>query len=119
MSVTDESVLDAVTETLESSFDMSCWHEDLGVVGTTFAGGPRRVSGSEVEDALRSFSEVISGVVIVSANDNSDTASGTVYEVDDDGGFEKTRTRNSGGPNTRRNWPGISLDGIRVDGGKY
>lgn len=72
----------------------------------------------DLKHRLSGHLDNVSGVVHVSANDTSDTASGRAYDVDE-GSFEMVRTQHSGDQDSRHNWPGLSYDGMRIRGGKY
>lgn len=65
---------------------------------------------------LRRASQYASSAVVVDANDTADTAAGTAYDLEN--GVNRLRSRGCN-PDERRDWHGISYDGLRVDGGKY
>lgn len=115
IAVTDEDVLDDVVEALEET-GLDIYSARSNVKATDF--GPENVSVSEVKRALRPFrGEGVSGFISVNANDTSDTAEGQIYKVEK-GSWEKGRSKWSGAESTRRNWMGLSYNGVRVDGGK-
>lgn len=60
----------------------------------------------------------VNGVVVVSANDTSDTASATVYDCFN-GEIEVDYRDRSGGESTRRHWGGVRKGSVHLDGGKY
>lgn len=117
VSVTDTSRTEDIKNALEE-LGLKVWTDrDDNVHGTDFAGGSGSVSTDEVKQALSRFMDSINALVQVDANDTSDTAYGQVYEVDGSS-FERGESRRSGGESTRRDWYGISHDGVTVDGGK-
>lgn len=111
----DESVRDDVIAALEDC-GLSVY-SDRGS-GVKATGNARDIDTDSVKSALRPLFDDITGFIFVSANDTSDTASATVYEVQD-GSLEQVRSDYSGGESTRRNWFGVSYGGVSVDGGKY
>lgn len=59
-----------------------------------------------------------SKVCIIVSNDNEKAAGGACYEIKDSS-FEKIESEDSGGPNTRDEWEGITINDLTVDGRKY
>lgn len=116
VALTDDASPEDIVETLEAT-GLHVYASRSGSVKATERGSTS-VSTGTVKRALRSHHDEITGFIAVSANDTDDTASGQVYEVDGQS-FEKGRTRRSGDPSSRRNWHGITFDGVRIDGGKY
>lgn len=116
ISLKDEKVLSELVEELES-LELSVYSQRDGSIKATE--NARRIDRNDVMDAIQSYSQSVEAVVVVNANDTSDTASGKAYELTDSGQLEQVRSDHSGGESTRRNWHGISTAGVRVTGGKY
>lgn len=117
ISVSDKDAVDDIEEALES-LGLKVWDaRDDNLMATDF-GSDDGVGSNEVKSALRSHMDGINGFVAVNANDTSDTADGRTYKVEN-GSWERGRSTHSGGESTRRDWHGISFEGVRVDGGKY
>lgn len=113
--IEDESVRDDVVEALEREGLTIVANGESGIKATENA---RDIDTDAVKSALRPYLNGISGMIFVSANDTSDTASATVYEVTD-GALNQIRSEHSGGTDSRYNWYGVSYNGLSVDGGKY
>lgn len=116
ISVEDEEASSELVEELKS-LELNVYSQRDSVVKATE--NARRIDRSDVMDAIRSYSQVVEAVVVVNANDTSDTASGKAYEFTESGKMEQVRSDHSGSESTRRNWHGISRSGVRVTGGKY
>lgn len=116
--VSSEGVKSEIVRELKEIEGMGAFETEGGVIATVNL-SENSFDCNDVKQLLRrEFINKITGLVCVSANDTSDTASGAIYKVED-GEFVKSRTESSGGPSSRRNWPGIRYDGIKVSGGKY
>lgn len=117
VSLTDDAVQAEIADAL-AALGLKTWYHDGHVKATDFP-VDETVSCPAVKRALQSYCDAgVSGLVHVSATDTTDTASGTVFHATADG-WDRGKSRQSGGPNSRRNWPGLCVDGVRIAGGKY
>jgi long-subunit acyl-CoA synthetase (AMP-forming) len=114
--VTDDGSFSEIVTALES-LGMIVYSERNKCIKATESA--RNINPKQIEKTLKNFSNHISVVISVTANDTSDTASGIVYEINDNGTFEKIRSELSGDEDSRYNWRGISHSGLSIDGGKY
>lgn len=115
VSLTDDSVRSEIENDLRE-YGLRVYGNREGQVKATE--NAREVEESAVLDLLESYSDSISSVIVVTANDNADTASGVAYTVED-GVITQSRTEHSGGTDSRYDWYGMREDGMSVDGGKY
>lgn len=113
--IDDESVREDVVTALEEEGLKIIANGDDGVKGTETS---RDIDTDAVKSALRPYFDGISAIIFVTANDTSDTASATVYEVDGSS-LDQVRSEHSGGTDSRYDWHGVSYNGLRVNGGKY
>jgi hypothetical protein len=113
--VSDEESLQEIATSLEA-LGMIIYHKNANYIKATESA--RNIEPKEIKNKLEQFADEISAVIHITANDTADTATGTIYELKN-GAFEKTRSKFSGGDDSRYDWLGLSYNGLNVDGGKY
>lgn len=115
VSVSDASVVSEIVDELEEAGLGIYASKDRKVKATENA---RRVESETILNALESYGSAVNSVIVVTANDNADTASARVFEMQD-GQLEQVDSEHSGSTDSRYNWHGVTKDGVRVNGGKY
>lgn len=114
--VTDDTTREKIIHDLEELGIIIVGETAEGIVATQKSRS--EVPQKDLKQILLSYEPNVSGFIQVSANDTSDSATGTIYSVTENN-IEKMRTESSGGESTRRNWFGVSYNGVTVDGNKY